>query len=81
MDAKVRGLLESDIRMTHERACAAMERRLPDIDGELLERYFVVLSKLVEKLEDLEKNLGQVMNEMMAEAASAVLSEMRRPRS
>lgn len=77
MDSLLRAALEADVRMTQERFCAAMEARLASLEGESLERYFAVLSKLVEKLEDAEKTIGQVMNEMMAEAAGLVMAEVR----
>ena len=80
MDDDVRGALEADIRMTQERFCIAMEARFPSIEGDSLERYFAVLSKLVLKLEDPERSLGQIMNEMMAESASIIMQEMQNRR-
>lgn len=80
MEELVRRTLEDDVRMTQERFCVAMEQRLPDIEHESLERYFAVLSNLVAKLEDTEKTLGQIMNEMMAETASVIMLEMQRRR-
>ncbi len=77
MDDSLRRALENDIRMTQERFCIAMERRLPAIEPDSLERYFAVLSKLVLKLEDPEKSLGQIMNEMMAETASILMQELQ----
>lgn len=77
MDEQLRGALEADIRMTQERFCVAMEARLASIEGDSLERYFAVLSKLVLKLEDPERSLGQIMNEMMAESASIIMQEMQ----
>lgn len=77
MDEKVRKGLEADIQMTQERFCVAMETRLGSIEADSLERYFAVLSKLVLKLEDPTKTLGQVMNEMVAESASVLMQEMQ----
>jgi hypothetical protein len=77
MDEKVRKALEADIQMTQERFCVAMETRLGGIEADSLERYFAVLSKLVLKLEDPAKTLGQIMNEMMAESASVIMQEMQ----
>jgi hypothetical protein len=77
MDAKLRRALEADIRMTQERFCAAMEERLASIEADSLERYFGVLSKLVQKLEDPEKGLGQIMCELMAEAAGVMMAEIQ----
>ena len=45
MDETIRRGLEADIRMTQERFCAAMERRLPAIETESLERYFAALAR------------------------------------
>jgi hypothetical protein len=54
-----------------------MEQRLPAIEDDSLERYFAVLSKLVGKLEDEGKTLGQIMTEMMAETAGMVMAELQ----
>ena len=78
MDAKIRTMMESDLEMTQERFCAAMMARLPSMEDETLERYFGALSKLVEKLEDDQKSLGQVLNETMTEVAALVMQEMQR---
>ena len=67
--------------MTQERFCSAMEDRLPGIENDSLERYFAVLSKLVAKLEDPEKGLGQIMNEMMAESAGLLMAELQSRRT
>jgi hypothetical protein len=68
--------LERQIRMTHERFGLAMNARLPAMTVEQKERYFVVLSGLVARLEDAEKPLKVVLQEMMAEAAPYLFSEM-----
>ncbi len=81
MDPKIRTMMESDVAMTQERFCAAMSARLPLLEADTLERYFGALSKLVEKLEDGDKTLGQVLNETMAEVASLVMQEMQRGQS
>ena len=78
MDAKIRTMMESDIEMTQERFCVAMTARLPALDDDTLERYFAALSKLVGKLEDQDKTLGQVLNETMTEVASLVMQEMQK---
>jgi hypothetical protein len=80
MDEKFRALLESDVRMTQERFCVAMNARLPTLEADTLERYFAALSKLVEKLEDSGKSWGDVVSEMISEAASLVMQEMQRAR-
>ncbi len=78
MDEPLRGALEADIRMTHQRFCAAMERRLPALDAETAERYFGVLSRLVLKLEDDAKSLGEVIQEMVGEVGGLLLREAQR---
>lgn len=78
MDAQIRQMMESDIKMTQERFCAAMNDRLPSIEDDSLERYFAALSKLVGKLEDDDKTLGQVLQETMAEVATLVMQEMQK---
>jgi predicted nucleic acid-binding Zn-ribbon protein len=70
--------LEDDIRAVHERFMAAMEQRLPAMQVETKERYFVVLTSLVGKLEAREKNLRDILQEMMSEAASLIFDEMSR---
>jgi hypothetical protein len=54
-----------------------MDGRLGAMSAETKERYFAVLSKLVAKLEESEKGLRDVMQEMMAEAAGLILQEMQ----
>lgn len=71
-------MLESDVEITQERFCAAMSARLPSLPPDTLESYFGALSKLVEKLEEPEKTLGQILNEMMVEVAGLVMKEMQR---
>ena len=70
--------LDSDIAITHERFIAAMHCRLPDMELETKERYFVVLNSLVGKLEMPEKKLQEILQEMMTEAAAIILAEMSR---
>lgn len=69
--------LEGDIAAVHQRFLIAMEQRLPAMSIETKERYFVVLSSLVGKLECDAKTLREVLREMMAEAAGYILQEMR----
>jgi hypothetical protein len=68
--------LERQIRMTHERFTVAMNERLSAMTGEQKERYFAVLSGLVGRLEDADKPLKTVLQEMMAEAAPYLFREM-----
>ena len=71
-------VLDSDIAFTHERFIAAMQGRLPDMALETKERYFAVLSTLVAKLEEPQKTLHDVLQEMMSEVASYLFEEMSR---
>lgn len=68
--------LESQVRMTHERFSLAMAARLPAMTLEQKERYFAVLSSLVTRLEDAEKPLKTILQEMMAEAAPYLFREI-----
>jgi hypothetical protein len=76
MSAELERDLESQIRMTHERFSLAMAARLPTMTLEQKERYFAVLSTLVTRLEDTDKPLKAVLQEMMAEAAPYLFREM-----
>lgn len=77
MDEKIRQALEDDLRMTLDRFVDALDGRLPSIEPDSLERYFAMLSKLVEKLEDESKGINQIMTEMMTEAAGLLMAEMQ----
>jgi hypothetical protein len=68
--------LADQIRMTHERFTRAMNDRLPALTLEQKERYFAVLSGLVARLEDADKTLKAILQEMMAEAAPYLFHEI-----
>lgn len=68
--------LDGDIAMAHQRLIAAMENRIPHLSLETKERYFAVLSILAGKLEMPEKSLGEILREMMVEAAHHLVDEM-----
>jgi len=68
--------LDSDISTVHQRFALAMEKRLPGMGLDTKERYFAVLSALVSKLESEEKNLREILQEMMSEAAAIILQEL-----
>jgi len=68
--------LDMDITATHGRIVEAMGKRLPTMPLETKERYFAVLSVLVAKLEEPEKHLREVLEEMMAEAGAIILQEI-----
>ena len=68
--------LDADIAMTHQRFVQAMESRLPTLEAASKERYFAVLSILVAKLEAPEKNMREILVEMMAEVGRHLMEEM-----
>lgn len=76
MDAADR--LDAEIRTMHDRFVEAMTRRLPGLAVDSKERYFGVLSLLVVKLETDDKAMREILQEMMAEAATVILQEMQR---
>jgi len=76
MSDEVERDLERQLCMTHERFVAAMNARLPGMELGQKERYFAVLSALVAKLETPGKPLREILQEMMAEAATYVFQEM-----
>jgi len=61
---------------THERFSAAMKKRLPKMDLEQKERYFALLSNLVGKLEQPDKALKQVLQELVSEMLPLVMQEL-----
>lgn len=71
--------LDSDISAVHLRFMEAMERRLPTMSLETKERYFAVLCALVSKLEAQEKNLRQILQEIMSESGAIILQEIGAP--
>ncbi len=77
MTSEIERDLEAQLRMTHDRFVVAMNARLEAMPLEQKERYFAVLNALVTKLENAGKPLREILQEMMAEAASYVLQEMR----
>jgi hypothetical protein len=72
--------LDRQIVATHRRFVKAMDARLASMGFGTKERYFAVLSALVGKLETSEKPMREIMQEMMAEAATLILLEMQEPR-
>jgi hypothetical protein len=72
--------LDNDISAVHQRFAMAMEKRLPSMNVETKERYFAVLAALVGKLEAPEKNLRDILQEMMSETAPIILQEINASR-
>jgi hypothetical protein len=68
--------LDRQIVATHRRFVKAMDGRLAHMGADTKERYFAVLSVLVAKLEDVDKPLREVMQEMVSEAGHMILQEM-----
>lgn len=75
-DELISQALEGDIRMTHERFVAAMEARLPAMSLEMKETYFAILSNLVAKLEDEDKAMRAILQEMMVEAGTMIMQTL-----
>jgi hypothetical protein len=67
--------LDRQIGATHRRLVKAMDGRVGAMSLETKERYFAVLSTLVAKLETPDKSLREIAQDMVAEAASAILLE------
>ena len=74
----VNKVLERDIHDAHERFLSAMTDRLRDMHLETKERYFVILSSLVGKLEDSAKPLRDILHETVSENASLIFDELSR---
>lgn len=68
--------LDMDIAATHERFIEAMQERLPSMPLESKERYFALLSNLVSKLENPDKPMRDILEEMMLEAGQIILQEL-----
>ncbi|MFN8543940.1 MAG: hypothetical protein U0807_07030 [Candidatus Binatia bacterium] len=68
--------LERQIVDTHRRFVKAMNGRLDGMGADTKERYFVLLSELTAKLEDPDKSLRDVMQELLPEAMTLVLQEI-----
>lgn len=75
-DELISQALDGDIGMTHERFVAAMEVRLPSMSLEMKETYFAILSNLVGKLEDPEKPMRGILQEMMLEAGTLIMQTL-----
>ena len=65
--------LDRQITLMHKRFVKAMDERMGAVSEETKTSYFVILAKLVDKLETPEKPLKEILQEMMAEAMSEVL--------
>ena len=68
-------LLEQ-ITETHEHLSGLVEQRLATEEIEDVERYFAVLGKVTVMLEDPDRGLRQVAQELVAEMAPLIISEL-----
>jgi hypothetical protein len=69
--------LEKQIIATHKRFQKAMHARLAYMSVPSKERYFAVLSLLVTKLEDVEKPLREVLQDVLIDAAPYIADELK----
>jgi hypothetical protein len=70
--------LLDQIADVHEHFIDLMNQRLPEIPERELEIYFGVLGKLVAKLEEPGKTLRVAAQEVFADVASIVMTELSR---
>ncbi|MGH7965124.1 MAG: hypothetical protein ACRERD_25495 [Candidatus Binatia bacterium] len=68
--------LDKQILITHKRFQKVMEVRLARMSLDTKERYFAVLSLLVQQLEDREKPLREVLQDTMIAAAPYIAQEL-----
>ena len=69
--------LEKQIIATQKRFQKAMQARLAYMNLPSKERYFAVLSLLVTKLEDVEKPLRDVLQDVLIESAPYIADELK----
>ncbi|MBM4256907.1 MAG: hypothetical protein FJ147_13545 [Deltaproteobacteria bacterium] len=69
--------LEKQIIATQKRFQKAMQARLAYMNVPSKERYFAVLSLLVTKLEDVEKPLRDVLQDVLIESAPYIADELK----
>ena len=68
--------LDKQIITAHRRFQKAMKARLARMSLESKERYFAVLSLLVTKLEDPNKPLREVLQDVLIESAPYIAQEL-----
>ena len=68
--------LEKQIIATQKRFQKTMQARLAHMNLSSKERYFAVLSVLVTKLEEIEKPLRDVLQDVLIEAAPYIAQEL-----
>ena len=70
--------LLDQIADTHDHFVDLMNQRLPELGQRELELYLGVLGKLVAKVEQREKTLRDAAQEVFADVASIVMTELSR---
>ena len=75
-DNELKEHILSQVRETHDRYCEVMEDRLAEEPLEELELYFGVVAKLVDKLNDRDKTLRGIAQEMLAESAGLIVNQL-----
>lgn len=75
-DNELKDHILDQIRETHDRYCEVMEDRLADEPLEDVELYFGVVAKLVNKLDDRDKTLREIAQEMLAESAGLIVNQL-----
>lgn len=77
-DEAMKEHLLEQIADVHDHFVEQMNSRLPEVGQRELELYLGVLGKLVAKLEQKDKPLRQSAQELFAEVASIVMTELGR---
>jgi len=77
-DIAKKDLLLDQIADVHEHFIDLMNQRLPELSHREVELYLGVLGKLVAKLEQSDKPLRVSAQELFAEVAAVVMSELGR---
>lgn len=77
-DEAMKEHLLEQVADVHEHFVELMNARLPEVSQRELELYLGILGKLVAKLEETDKPLRASAQELFAEVAALVLSELGR---
>ena len=75
-DREIKQHVLQQLTETHERFAELMEKKLGASSVDDVERYFGLLSRLIEKLEDDSKSLRDILREMVADYAAVIIAEM-----
>ena len=77
-ERELREQLRGQIAETHDRYCEVMEDRLARESTDDVELYFGMVARLVAKLEERDKSLRTVAQEMLTESAALIIPMMAR---